>query len=174
MYRQQNFFFAFLAALAMTNFCENGMEMTNAMDIDMGNITDIDMDNITDIDMDNITDIDMGNITFYNETDDDDDAVSIDFVNATDDMEEVVDIDCTCDVAGISCTDPADEKACVCEDGDVVCVDMPLAPVEAPETMEDDEPLPPDTEMVEESGSFAVGSMVPLVLSAAGIVAIAV
>jgi len=145
MYRQQNFFFAILAALAMTNFYDNGMGVANAMDID------------------------MGNITFYNETDDD--AVSIDFINAT---EEVMDIDCACDIAGISCTDPADEEACVCEDGDVVCEDIMTPPVDAPEAMEEDEPLPPDTEMVEESGSVSVGSMVSLVLSAASVAAVVV
>ena len=37
-----------------------------------------------------------------------------------------------------------------------------------------DEPLPPDTEIVAESGSYTVGSMVSLVISAAGVVAFAV
>ena len=71
---------------------------------------------------------------FYNETD-------------MDGLEELeMEIDCTCDDSGISCLNPGDEEACSCEDGDVVCEDMPMIPVDAPSAMAD-EPLEPDMVM---------------------------
>lgn len=147
MYRQQKLVFATLAILATAGFVSAE---------DKGDSEDVMLP--VEISMDNVTEFD--------------DWLNDDFIaNATNATEEIEDmeIDCTCDVAGISCTDPSDEIACVCEDGDVVCEDLP---VEAPSTV--DEPLPPDTEIVEESGSYTVGSMASLIISAAGVVAFAV
>ncbi len=104
----------------------------------------------------------------FNETDD--------FFNGTemDGLEEYdMDIDCTCDDSVISCIVPADQEACACEDGDVVCVDMPMVPVDAPSAMAENEPLEPDMGMVEDdSGAYSVGSVGMAVL-AAGVVAVA-
>ena len=152
MYRQQKLFFSTLAVLATASFV-SADEKGDSADVMLP--VEISMDNVTEFD------------------DWLDDYFSSNATNITEDMEDM-EIDCTCDVAGISCTDPSDEIACVCEDGDVVCEDLPVEdlPVEAPSTV--DEPLPPDTEIVEESGSYTVGSMVSLVISAAGVVAFAV
>lgn len=86
----------------------------------------------------------------FNDTDD--------FYNET---EYEMDIDCTCDDSGISCSVPEDEEACVCEDGDVVCADMP---VDAPSPLED-YPLEPDMGKSEESGAYSVGSVAIAVLA---------
>lgn len=105
---------------------------------------------------------------FYNGTDD--------FYNGTemDGLEEYeMDIDCTCDDSGISCSVPADEEACACEDGDVVCVDMPMVPVDAPSAMAENEPLEPDMGIAgDDSGAYSLGSVAMAVL-AAGVVAAA-
>ena len=98
--------------------------------------------------------------------------------------EETEDIDCSCDGDVISCSDPGDEAACVCEDGDVVCEDvaaeMSEAPVETPaEAVEEppvtvmiDEPPAPDIEMVE-SNARTSPTMVSMAISAAGVAAVA-
>jgi len=147
MYRQQKLFFATLAVVATASYV-SAEDKGDSTDVILP--VEISMDNVTEFD-DWLDDYFLSNAT-----------------NATEDMEDM-EIDCTCDIAGISCIDPSDEIACVCEDGDVVCEDLP---VEAPSTV--DEPLPPDTEIVEESGSYTVGSMVSLVISVAGAVAFAV
>ena len=94
---------------------------------------------------------------FYNETD----FMDFNETEMDDLIEYEMDIDCTCDGSVISCSVPADEKACVYEDGDVVCADMP---VDAPSPLED-YPLEPDMGKSEDSGAHSAGSVAIAVLA---------
>lgn len=84
----------------------------------------------------------------------------------------IEDMDCTCDENIISCSDPSDEEACVCEDGDVVCEDTPIGSFMSPVAAPMDEPPAPDTEPVI-SGASSSSSMISIAISAAGIAAVA-
>ncbi len=109
---QQILFFAGLVFLATTSY------QVQAVDLMLNETDDFYNETMMD-DFYNETMMD----DFYNET------MMDDFYNETeiDELtENDMDIDCTCDDSGISCSVPADEEECACEDGDVICVDVYL------------------------------------------------
>lgn len=100
----------------------------------------------------------------------------------------VIDMECACEGDIISCSNPADEDACVCEDGETVCVDVvadavetmePPATVDAGVTVEVDiteTSEDTESEMGESglmSGAYTASSVVSMAISAAGIAAVA-
>ena len=103
---------------------------------------------------------------------------------ADDNSTMIEDMDCTCDENIITCSDPSDEEACVCEDGDVVCEDAPVETVvEIPVSAPVDEPPAPDTAPApdmapadsdkNDSGASSSSSMISMAISAVGIAAVA-
>lgn len=102
----------------------------------------------------------------------------LDLPSASDDSNTTsLDEGCVCDADSmISCSDPADEDSCMCDEmGDVVCGDYdppvesptvgPMAPDSAPWS-DPDEPPAPDTGV---SGAASAGTLVSVALSAAGL-----
>lgn len=102
----------------------------------------------------------------------------------------VIDMECACEGDIISCSNPADEEACVCEDGETICADVAVEPMAPPAPVGPDASVTVDitvtettdaeidTEMMNdaglyESGAYTTSPMVSMGISAAGIVAVA-
>jgi len=102
----------------------------------------------------------------------------------------VIDMECACEGDIISCSNPADEEACVCEDGETICADVAVEPMAPPAPVGPDASVTVDitvtettdaeidTEMMNdaglyESGAYTTSPMVSMAISAAGIVAVA-
>lgn len=128
--------------------------------------------------------------TMINVTDDEMEPLSEDMNTTVFEELDELDEGCVCDTynSTISCTDPADELVCMCDDmGDVICADVG-APVDSPTVqaapvatpvatpvaapgIEPDEPPAPDTGMeAETSAATFASAMVSAAVSAAGLV----